>query len=189
LIPNFLAMVARFLPTLTFLAAISCGLSAGIFYAFSSLVMRALARIPPPAGIAAMQSINVSVVSFWFIGVFFGPALICCVLAIVAWLRWNQEGSAYLLAGSIFYLVGTMIVTFAFNVPLNDALATVDPASPEAANRWASYLVVWTNWHHVRTAGALLAAVAFHLAQVKSTYVRSVVPPTWRKNVGQKASH
>ena len=58
-----------------------------------------------------------------------------------------------------------MIVTFAFNVPLNDALATVDPASPEGANRWASYLVTWTNWNHVRTAGAILAAVAFYLAK------------------------
>ena len=55
-------MIDRLLPSLTFLAAISCGLAAGIFYAFSSLVMRALARISPPAGIAAMQSINVSVV-------------------------------------------------------------------------------------------------------------------------------
>ena len=64
-------MIGRLLPSLTFLAAISCGLAAGIFYAFSSLVMRALARISPPAGIAAMQSINVSVVNPWFIAAFF----------------------------------------------------------------------------------------------------------------------
>lgn len=158
-------MIDRFLPTLTFLAAIGCGVSAGIFYAFSSLVMRALARIPPPAAIAAMQSVNVSVVSFWFIAAFFGPALLCILLAVISLLRWNREGSAYLLAGSAFYLIGTMIVTFTFNVPLNDALATVDPASAEAANRWASYLVTWTNWNHVRTAGALLAAIAFYFAR------------------------
>jgi uncharacterized membrane protein len=78
---------------------------------------------------------------------------------------WNKEGSGYIIAGSLFYLVGTMMVTFAFNVPLNDALAIVDPASPEGANRWASYLVNWTNWNHVQTAGALLAAVAFYLAK------------------------
>jgi uncharacterized membrane protein len=158
-------MIDRLFPSLTFLAAISCGLAAGIFYAFSSLVMRALARIPAPAGIAAMQSINVSVVNPWFIAAFFGPALICCVLGFISLLRWNKEGSAYALAGSGFYLVGTMIVTFAFNVPLNDALATVAPASAEGANRWASYLVTWTNWNHIRTAGALLAAVAFYFAK------------------------
>lgn len=158
-------MIDRLLPSLTLLAAVSCGLAAGIFYAFSSLVMRALAWIPPSAAIAAMQSINVSVVNPWFITAFFGPAAICCVLGVLSLVRWNREGNAYIFAGSAFYLVGTMIVTFAFNVPLNDVLATVDPASPEGANRWASYLVVWTNWNHVRTAGALLAAVAFYLAK------------------------
>jgi uncharacterized membrane protein len=158
-------MIDRLLPSLTFLAAISCGLAAGIFYAFSSLVMRALAKIPPPAGIAAMQSINVSVVNPWFIAAFFGPALICCALGVISLVRWNRAGNAYLFAGSAFYLVGTMIVTFAFNVPLNDVLATVDPASPEGARQWASYLVTWTNWNHVRTAGALFAAAAFYLAK------------------------
>jgi len=158
-------MIDRLLPSLTFLAAISCGLAAGIFYAFSSLVMRALAKIPPPAGIAAMQSINVSVVNPWFITAFFGPAVICCVLGVISLARWNREGNAYLFAGSAFYLVGTMIVTFAFNVPLNDVLAAVDPASPEGARQWASYLITWTNWNHVRTAGALFAAVAFYLAK------------------------
>jgi uncharacterized membrane protein len=158
-------MIDRLLPSLTFLAAISCGLAAGIFYAFSSLVMRALAKIPPPAGIAAMQSINVSVVNPWFIAAFFGPALICCALGVISLVRWNRAGNAYLFAGSAFYLVGTMIVTFAFNVPLNDVLATVDPASPEGARQWASYLVTWTSWNHVRTVGALFAAAAFYLAK------------------------
>jgi uncharacterized membrane protein len=158
-------MIDRLLPSLTLLAATSCGLAAGIFYAFSSLVMRALAKIPPPAGIAAMQSINVSVVNPWFIAAFFGPAVVCCALGLISLVRWNREGNAYLVAGSAFYLVGTMIVTFAFNVPLNDVLATVDPASPEGARQWASYLVTWTNWNHVRTAGALFAAAAFYLAK------------------------
>ena len=63
-------MIDRLLPALTFLAALSCGLAAGVFYAFSSLVMRALARLPSSAGIAAMQSINVSVINplgSWFV--------------------------------------------------------------------------------------------------------------------------
>jgi uncharacterized membrane protein len=158
-------MIDRLLPSLTLLVAISCGLAAGIFYAFSSLVMRALAKIPPPAAIAAMQSINVSVVNPWFMAAFFGPAFICCALGSISLVRWNRESNAYLFAGSAFYLVGTLIVTFAFNVPLNDALATVDPASPEGAKQWASYLVTLTNWNHVRTAGAFFAAVAFYLAK------------------------
>jgi uncharacterized membrane protein len=51
------------------------------------------------------------------------------------------------------------------SVPLNDALAAVDPASPEGARRWTGYLVTRTNWNRVRTAGALVAAMAFYLAK------------------------
>lgn len=157
-------MIARLLPSLTFLAALSCGLAAGIFYAFSSLVMRALARIPPPAGIAAMQSINLSVINPWFMTAFFGPAVICCVLAVISILQWNRQSAAFILAGSAFYLAGTMAVTFAFNVPLNDMLATVDPASAAGGSQWASFLTTWTNWNHFRTAAALLAAASFTVA-------------------------
>src|SRR6516225_6313311 len=158
-------MIDRLLPNLTFVAALSCGLAAGIFYAFSSLVMRALARIPSSAGIAAMQSINVSVINPWFITALFGPAVICSVLAVISLLRWNREGAVFLLAGSVLYLVGTMMVTFVFNVPLNDTLATVDPASAESVSRWDNYLSTWTNWNHLRTLAAFLAAVAFLLAR------------------------
>ena len=157
-------MIDRLLPALTFLAALSCGLAAGLFFAFSSLVMRALARISPHVGIAAMQSINVSVSNLWFMGAFFGPAVICCLLAVISLLRWNRQASVFILVGSALYLVGTMAVTFAFNVPLNDALAIADPASPEGARLWASYLTTWMNWNHLRAAGALLAAASFTVA-------------------------
>jgi uncharacterized membrane protein len=57
---------------LTFVAAVGSGLVAGIFFAFSNFVMKALARVPPAQGIAAMQSINVVVLNRWFFAVFFG---------------------------------------------------------------------------------------------------------------------
>lgn len=42
----------------TLIAALGCGLVAGVFFAFSSFVMPALKRLPPAQGISAMQSIN-----------------------------------------------------------------------------------------------------------------------------------
>ena len=39
-------------------ALLGSALVGGIFFAFSSFVMKALARVPPAEGIAAMQSIN-----------------------------------------------------------------------------------------------------------------------------------
>ena len=47
---------------LTFVSALGCGLIAGVFFAFSAFVMKALVRLPPTQGIAAMQSINFVVI-------------------------------------------------------------------------------------------------------------------------------
>jgi uncharacterized membrane protein len=65
----------------------------------------------------------------------------------------------------LIYLVGTVGVTISFNVPLNDALAKVDPDSVEGAKLWARYLVTWTFWNHVRTVAAIAATVAFTIAR------------------------
>ena len=48
------------------LAAVFCGVVAGIFYAFSSAVMQSLAMQPGAAGMAVMQTINVVVFNPWF---------------------------------------------------------------------------------------------------------------------------
>ena len=149
---------------LTLGSALGCGLMAGAFFAFSSFVMKALARLPPAHGIAAMQSINVAVINPLFLGVFLGTAATCTALAVSALVRWHQPGAAFLLAGSLLYLAGTFLVTMVFNVPRNDALAAVDPASAEGARVWAGYLSRWTAWNHVRTLAALAAASALTLA-------------------------
>jgi uncharacterized membrane protein len=47
-----------------------------------------------------------------------------------------------------------------FNVPLNDALAAVDPASAEGARLWAGYFTRWTAWNHVRYAATLAGAAS-----------------------------
>ena len=59
---------------------------------------------------------------------------------------------------------GVILVTVLFNVPRNNALATVEPASAEGARLWADYLRTWTAWNHVRTVAAIAAAAVFMLA-------------------------
>lgn len=142
---------------------LGCGLVAGIFFAFSTFVMRALARLQPPQGIAAMQSINITVINPLFMAAFLGTAAACIFLAISSLLKWHQPGAIPLLIGSLLYLVGTVGVTIVFNVPLNDALAVVKPDSPEAASLWTRYLTNWTIWNHVRTVAELAAAALFSL--------------------------
>jgi len=148
----------------TFLAAIGSGLIAGVFGAFATFVMRALAQRPPVEGMAAMQAINVAVINPLFLGAFLGTAGACAVAAAGAVTRWEQPGSAYVLAGAALYVVGTFGVTMVCNVPLNNALATVAPTDPAAGALWADYLRRWTTWNHVRTLAAALAMAAFILA-------------------------
>lgn len=149
---------------LILVAALGCGLNAGVFFAFSGFVMTALARLPPAQGIAAMQSINVQAVTRWFMTAFFGTGVLCLLLAIAALLRWGEAGAPWLLAGSLLYLGGAIGVTMAFNVPRNNALAAAAPESPAGADLWARYVVGWTAWNHLRTAACLAAAAAFIMA-------------------------
>src|ERR1700730_14445791 len=157
-------MIGILLLVLTFLAALGAGLTAGLLFAFSAFVMDALARLPPDQGIAAMQSINVAVLNPLFGTVFFGTAVMCVVLAVAAFFRWGEAGAIYLVAGSLLYLVGTIGVTIALNVPLNDALVAVAPNSTEGAGLWMRYIVSCTVWNHVRTVAALTALASFIIA-------------------------
>jgi uncharacterized membrane protein len=154
----------RLVFALTLCAALGCGLIAGVFYAFSTFVMRALSRIPPQFGIAAMQSINVAVINVWFMGAFLGTAAVCVATLIVSLMRWQQPGAVYLLTGSVLYLVGNLLVTMLFNVPKNNSLASISSSKPSSSGLWARYVPVWTAWNHVRSATAFAAAAAFTLA-------------------------
>lgn len=150
----------RLLHTATFISILGTGLIAGVFFAFSSFVMGALGRLPAANGIAAMQSINVIVLNPLFLGVFMGTAVLCLALALSAIMHWSEPGAAYLLAGSVFYVMGTFVVTIALNVPLNDELASVNPQSGDAIGVWTRYLTDWTMWNHVRTGAALIASAS-----------------------------
>ena len=143
---------------LTLTAALGCGLIAGVFFAFSSFVMRALSRLPPAQGIAAMQAINVTVINPYFMTVFFGTAAACAVLVACSLLWWQERDGTYILIGSVCYLVGTILVTVVFNVPRNDALAKIQGDSAEGANLWSRYVVEWTRWNYVRTVASFAAA-------------------------------
>jgi uncharacterized membrane protein len=150
--------------TLTLLATIGCGLIGGLFFAFSVAVMKALGRLPPAEGMAAMQAINVTILNPVFLSVFVGTAALCGLVVIASLLRWDRPGALFLLAGGGIYVVGTFLVTAAFNVPRNEKLASVAPAAPEASGLWADYLVEWTAWNHVRAVAAAAAATLLTVA-------------------------
>jgi uncharacterized membrane protein len=146
---------------LAFAAAIGSGLMAGLFFVFSVTIMSALGKLPAAGGIAAMQSINTTILSPLFLTAFMGTALVCVVIAILAMLNWSGPASGWLVAGALLYVAGTFLVTIVFNVPMNDTLAAATPDSAEAASLWTRYLSVWTGWNHVRTVTSTAALGTF----------------------------
>jgi len=141
------------------IAAIGAFIIGGVFYGFSTFVMQALARLPGPEGIRAMQAINVTVINPLFLGIFVGTALLLVGLTIAAGFNLGQPGTLHLVAGAALYLLGCFAVTMVCNVPLNNALAAIDPGSADGAAVWARYLRDWVFWNHVRTAASLAGAV------------------------------
>ena len=146
---------------LCLLTSLGAGLIAGVFLAFSTFVMKALADLPAAQGVAAMQRINVVVINPIFLGVFMGTALLglVCIGAAILIGRWGPTRAALLVAAGLAYVLACFGVTMAFNVPRNDRLARLRADSPEAAGYWPVYVREWTFWNHVRTLAAAFASV------------------------------
>jgi uncharacterized membrane protein len=138
--------------------------------------MRALSRLPPAQGIAAMNSINVVAVTPVFMTTLFGAGVACVLLAVMTLFSWETAGARYKLAGAVLYLVGTILVTIVFNVPQNDALAAVNPENADGARMWSGYVSVWTRWNHVRTIAALAAAASLTIGLCLSYGERTGAP-------------
>ena len=76
-------------------------------------------------------------------------------------LRWNEPGAPLMIAGGVLYVVGMFVVTMVFNVPLNNALMAVDPASPEGTGAMDALSSRLDWWNHVRTITSTLAFALF----------------------------
>jgi uncharacterized membrane protein len=161
---SLILMNDRYVFSATWFSAVGSGLMAGLFFTFSVIMMKALDRLPAPQGIAAMQSINKTIINPLFMLVFMGTTVACAVLGVVALFRLDRPEGRWLLAGSLLYLVGCFLLTGGYHVPRNDKLDTFDPSTAEAARYWATYVKDWTLWNHARSLSAIGATVSFVMA-------------------------
>ena len=157
-------MLDPWMVPLTHLAALGCGVVGGVFFAFSTFVLPGLARLSVANGVAAMQSINRTAVRPLFMTALFGTGAVCLTVAVGGVVNWGDEGAALLVAGSVLYLLGNIVVTGVGNVPLNDDLAAVEPDGHGAAERWSGYVRRWSRWNHVRTLTAIASSALLVMA-------------------------
>src|SRR4051794_25685750 len=119
-------------------ATVASGLQAGTYYAWASGVMPGLARTDDRTFVATMNHVNVAIVNPIFMMTFLGaPALAAVAVATSA-----PSARAWAVAGLVL-AIGTVVVTGAANVPLNDALA--------AGGSRADFETVWVRWNVLRT--------------------------------------
>jgi len=157
----------QLIPVVGTMALLGSALVGGIFFAFSSFIMKALAGVPAAQGIGAMQSINVAVINPTFLGAFFGTAVLSLIAGGLALAGWGDPLASFILAGALFYLVGTVLVTMLGNVPLNNRLAAVSASDPAARDVWEHYLGRWTMWNHIRAGAAMIAALLYTLGLIQ----------------------
>jgi uncharacterized membrane protein len=148
---------------LTLAGLVGTGLMGGLFFAFGTAVMSSLERMPADQGAAAMNLINVRIQNPLFLLVFLSTALVCLVVAILALVR-DAPGRWWIVAGAALYLVGVIVLSVAVNIPLNDHLATVDPATAAGAAEWSNYLAKWNPANNVRAIACTLGVIAFAVA-------------------------
>lgn len=139
----------------TAITVLGSGIVAGVFFTFSTFVMKALAGLPPAEGIAAMQAINLAAVTPPFMAALFGSGLGAIALVATAAPDLSEAGAVLRLAGGIVYLLGPVGLTITYHVPRNDHLAALDPTDPAAAVHWDGYTTTWTSMNHLRTLTAL----------------------------------
>lgn len=160
-------MIDRISSIATLVAAVGCGLVAGVMLAFSVSVLPGLAALPVPDAIAAMQRANAAILNPVFLTLFVGTAFACSLATVLA-MTAEGERTAWVGTGAALYVVGCLVVTVAFNVPLNDALAAVDPASTAGADMWQTFTSNWTRWNAVRIISSTAACAVLILGQGRS---------------------
>jgi uncharacterized membrane protein len=73
----------------------------------------------------------------------FGTALVALAVAAAAGPPRGSPHAWPQLGGALRYLLGMIVLTIVFHVPLNDQLAGLDPAAPASAVVWADHVARW----------------------------------------------
>lgn len=137
-------------------------LMAGLFFGYGNSVMPTLEQLPAGQGAAAMNVINVVIYNPAFLLILSGTGLLGLVIVVLGFIR-RSPGRWWLLAGAVLYFVAGMI-TMTVNVPLNDQLATLDPASPEGVAEWARFAPVWGAANNLRMIACTLSVITVSIA-------------------------
>jgi uncharacterized membrane protein len=135
------------LRTLSLMAAtLTTGLATGAFALYAHTIMPGLKTTDDRTFVAAFQSMDRAIINPWFMLTAFLGGL-GVTLAGVA-LNVGRDALPWAAVALGLYVVA-VVITFAVNVPLNDALEAAGRTDPHAARE--AFETLWVRWNVVRT--------------------------------------
>jgi uncharacterized membrane protein len=146
-------------------AALLAGLQAGTYFTWSTGVMPGLAKVDDRTFVSAMQQINIAIVNPLFMATFLGAPLLAGAAIVVA----GPQARPWAIAATVL-AVGTVLITVAGNVPLNDTLdaaGAVDKIKDLAAVR-DDFESLWVKLNIARTVTSAGALAALAMAALKA---------------------
>lgn len=138
------------------LSALTAAMLGGIFFSFSTFVMRGLADATPQSGMMAMQEINKRVYGSEFLAI-----LMLFGIASAGLLAWGLLiADFWTVAAALFYLLGLIAMTMFVHVPMNKRL----DRGMAALGYWPEYHSRWTRLNHIRSFSCFASAGAYLVA-------------------------
>ena len=151
--------MSPFIFYLAHLAVLAYATVGGVFLAFSDFIMRALAMTSGHGGAEAMQAINREVFRWVFMVLFIGLAPVSLLIAAYGAIVVETGPGMMMMLAGLTYFVGCFGVTVFFNVPMNEALASMEATAGATLDYWTrTYLPRWTFWNTIRTVACAVSS-------------------------------
>jgi uncharacterized membrane protein len=153
------------------LATVTVGITTGLMFCYQIAIMPGLHELPDREFISAFQHLDRKVVNPLFVVVsFLGGGAFLVVGTVL-----EGPGStrfALLVAASVVYVVGVVIITLAWHVPRNTVLEgfpVTTATADEAALARQRFEAPWNRLHVVRTLAAIAALTLLAAALLDSS--------------------
>jgi uncharacterized membrane protein len=150
-------------------ATTTMGLMAGVFGLYTHTVMPGLRRTDDRTFVGSFQAIDRAIINPWFLASYLGALILTAAAA----LFYLDEGAVigWVAAAFVLYLA-TFVITFAVNVPLNNALkAAGEPNTMRDLNSVRTQFNEgrWSTWNLARTVMSTAAFVCLLIAVYGAT--------------------
>jgi uncharacterized membrane protein len=154
------------------LTAFLCSLVAGFLFAFAVVVMPGIGRLNDREFIRSFQVIDRVIQRGQpvFLLVWVGSVLTLIAAALLS--LWMLDGAnrLFVIAAAFVYLLCVQLPTVAINIPLNNALQTLNPDTMDEATRTRArndFEPRWNRWNARRTVCAGVASVLLLLVLLR----------------------